>query len=35
MDIRKEANKRIEYVFSMNVILQQIADNYNTVIKKY
>ena len=35
MDIRKEANKRIEHVFSMNVILPQIADYYNTVIKDF
>lgn len=34
-DIRKEANKRIEHVFSMNVILPQIADYYNTVIKDF
>lgn len=35
IDIRKEANKRIEHVFSMNVILPQIADYYNTVIKDF
>lgn len=35
MYIRKEANKRIEYVFSMKVILPQIADYYNTVIKDF
>ena len=34
-DIRKEANKRIEHVFSMNVILPQIADYYKTVIKDF
>ena len=34
-DIRKEANKRIEHVFSLNAILPQIADYYNTVIKDF